>query len=103
MTQKTSITLLMDKQSLRKYAINIMKKFLARDLAMKSTAMKKVPGKELFKDYDMYTCIVDLLSEKFALSEEDVLTHIGVVFANSKDWDGGRKSRTRKSNESNDF
>ncbi|XP_043463672.1 uncharacterized protein LOC122499402 isoform X2 [Leptopilina heterotoma] len=71
----------------------IIKKFFSRELVGLFTAAKKMPNKHLFKDFEFCKKLLEVYVIKFSTAEESVLSHIGAVFSNSKDWDGQRKTR----------
>ncbi|XP_043467647.1 uncharacterized protein LOC122501921 [Leptopilina heterotoma] len=71
----------------------IIKKFFSRELVGSFTAAKKMPNKHLFKDFEFCKKLLEVYVIKFSTAEDNVLSHIGAVFSNSKDWDGQRKTR----------
>ena len=46
--------------------------------------------------FNKISYLPELLSDKFKTSEENVLSYIGTVLTNAKDWDGNRKIRSQK-------
>ncbi|XP_043480340.1 uncharacterized protein LOC122510018 isoform X2 [Leptopilina heterotoma] len=85
---------------------NIIKKYLNKELIMQYTVSKKKEGRSLFCDTTMYKCMYGVLKEthvditsggKQQISEKYFASELGTVFSSSKDWEGGRISRQKKS------
>ncbi|XP_051165238.1 uncharacterized protein LOC127289166 [Leptopilina boulardi] len=77
----------------RKVLNAIIKKYLCRDIVLKLTATKPSPGKTIFKNMKMCSSLLEVATEKFQISDDEVLSHLGIIFGNAKDWDGHRNRR----------
>ncbi|XP_046489079.1 putative leucine-rich repeat-containing protein DDB_G0290503 [Neodiprion pinetum] len=82
---------------------NILKKYVSRKLAMRHTAMKRMPGKFLMKDTAFFDCLLGVFASthrdkggKF-ISESTFSSVLGNVLGNAKDWDGKRNRKNRES------
>ncbi|XP_066583349.1 uncharacterized protein [Prorops nasuta] len=90
-----------------KTAVNILKKYMSRDLALQYTVIKKVPGKEVLKNTLFFKFILDFMVQNHkkvdgrSLCEKEVYKTIGVALSNCKDWDGFRSKRVKLTSNDN--
>ncbi|XP_043473403.1 uncharacterized protein LOC122505687 [Leptopilina heterotoma] len=94
---KASVKLTLNKDiGVRKTLNLLIKKFCGREVVLQLTSSKTSPGKIVFKTMAFCSSLIDVATEKFEISEEAILAHLGVIFGNAKDWDGHRKQRKEK-------
>ncbi|KAK0076206.1 hypothetical protein PV325_005748 [Microctonus aethiopoides] len=94
------------KEKLLKIVTNILMKFMARELILQFTAVKKTGDKNVLKETVFYSSIRDTIDTEYKLNQElaplkEKQFHdaIGQVIICPKDWNGGRNNRQNKYSE----
>lgn len=81
--------------------MNILKKYMARDVALRYTAQKQCNDKLLLKELPFCKSMIELAVHKLVnennqpLAEKEILNGIGYCLTNAKDWDGHRAKRNK--------
>ncbi|XP_043465636.1 uncharacterized protein LOC122500661 [Leptopilina heterotoma] len=85
-----------------KTLVNIMKKYMSRDVALSYTAVKPVKDKYVLKGTTFCKCIISVLLKNHIdkntgtkATEHNLLSALGSVLANAKDWEGFRARRSK--------
>ncbi|XP_014210076.1 uncharacterized protein LOC106640519 [Copidosoma floridanum] len=82
----------------------VVKKLISKDILKDYTPQRLKPGKLVFKETKLYSVLEDSLLEIYntnlpkdkRIDEKLILSALGVVFNNAKDWQGGRAARFKK-------
>ncbi|XP_063992957.1 uncharacterized protein LOC135170822 [Diachasmimorpha longicaudata] len=79
----------------------VLRKFLTQQVGNKMTPLKKVQGKELFKNLKFYGCLIAVFglnfgSKKEPLERKTFNVALSGALNNSGDWDGGRSRRAKR-------
>ncbi|XP_051168684.1 uncharacterized protein LOC127286326 isoform X2 [Leptopilina boulardi] len=93
-----------------KTLVNIMKKYMSRDVALSYTAVKPVKDKYVLKGTTFCKCIISVLLKNhidkntgIKATEHNLLSALGSVLANAKDWEGYRARRSKPVPRYDDF
>lgn len=97
----SSLYFLVDKElSVSKSVLNIIKKYMAKELLLQFTNVKQQGKKFVLKNYRIHKCIVDAVVETHGSEgnkdkglEKCVVDALGSVISGARDWEGGRKER----------
>ncbi|XP_033231773.1 uncharacterized protein LOC117182776 [Belonocnema kinseyi] len=92
-----------------KTLVTIMKKYMSRDVALSYTAVKPVKDKLVLKGTTFCKCVINVLLKNHVdkvtgnkATEQTLLSALGSVLANAKDWEGYRARRFKSSMQRDD-
>ncbi|XP_043484694.1 uncharacterized protein LOC122512728 [Leptopilina heterotoma] len=96
----SSLYFLIDKElSISMSVLNIMKKYMSKELLLKFTNVKQQGNKFVLNKYGIHKCIVDAVVQTHGGDDKDkgleksVIDALGSVISGARDCEGGRKER----------
>ncbi|XP_051166377.1 uncharacterized protein LOC127284763 [Leptopilina boulardi] len=85
-----------------KSLLNIIKKYMSRDVALSFTAMKPIKDKLVLKVTTFCKCVINVLLKNHfdkisggKVTEAKLYSALGIILTNAKDWEGYRSRRSR--------